>query len=264
MASFKTKLLNHPIMSFGFLGVLAALLIMAVIPVSCSREVGYSMNVGDDNNPVANAISSDAEGTASITFANNVEGGPQTIHINPENMIKALKAIGITDAKIQVTANQNGQTIEISGLKTREQARDALLALVEASGFDGKVSLATRQAAVEGTLLEQALNGIRELVISSEGKTDEQVRSEISAALEAAGVSGADVEYTSTPDGRKMIFVGQNGEGDSVHIEQAFQWNEEGAATGTPGDSTVVIEINSDDNGQTVEVQKKVIVGDDN
>ncbi|MGH8014580.1 MAG: hypothetical protein ACREBV_00115 [Candidatus Zixiibacteriota bacterium] len=258
MSSLKSKLLSHPILSFGTLGVISALFLMAVIPVSCSRDVGYSMNVGDDNKQIANAITSDAEGTASITFANDANSGAQKISLNPENMIKSLKAIGIADAKLQITANQSGQTIQVSGLDSREQAREALLALVQASGFDGKVELATREASVDGSLLEQAFNGIKELVFSSEGKTDEQVRSEITAALEAAGITGAEVQYNSTPDGRKTIFVGAGGEGESVQIEQAFKWNEEGAATGLPGDSNMVIEITSDGNAQTVEVKKTI------
>jgi hypothetical protein len=260
MSTLKNRLLNHPVLSFGTLGVIAALLMMAIIPVSCSRDVGYSMNVGDDNNQIANAITSDKEGTASITFANNITEGANTLHLDPQNMIKALKAIGIESARLEVTANQNGQTITVSGLDSREQARDALLALVEASGFDGKVEMTTREATVDGSLLEQALAGIKELVFSSEGKSDDEVRAEITAALEAAGVTGADVEYTSTPDGRKIIFVGAGGEGDSVQIEQAFKWNEQGGVEGQPGDSNTVIEITTDGNTQNVTVEKKVVV----
>lgn len=260
MSSLKNRLLNHPILSLSTLGVVTALLLMAVIPVSCSRDVGYSMKVGDDNSQIASAITSDAEGTASITFANSAAEGPGTIHLDPQNMIKALKAIGIEHAKLEVTANQHGQTITVSGLESREQARDALLALVEASGFKGKVDMATREAAVDGTLLEQALNGIKQLIFSSEGKSDDEVRAEITAALEAAGVTGADVEYTSSPDGRKMIFVGSGVDGDSIQIEQAFKWNEQGGVEGQPGDSSTVIEITSDGNNQTVTVEKKVIV----
>ncbi len=260
MATLKDKILNHPVLSFGFMGTVFVLFLMAVIPVSCSRDVGYNMNVGDTGNPVANAITSDADGTASITFANSTNEGAQRITLNPTKMIEALKAIGITNAKLQVTANQSGQTLAVSGLRSREEAREALLALVEASGFEGKVETTPRQASFEGSLLEQALNGIKELVVSSDGKTDEEIRNEISAALEAAGVSGADVEFSSTPDGRKMIFVGQGGEGDSVQIEQAFQWNEQGAAGAAPGDSNMVIEITSDGNTQEVKVEKKVVV----
>ncbi len=263
MASLKEKIMNHTAMSFGFAGAMLVLFLMAVIPVSCSREVGYNMNAGDSSDPIANAITSDADGTASITFANSTSGGPQSIHLDPHNMIKALKAIGISDAKLQVTANQEGQTIIVSGLDSREQAREALLALVEASGFDGKISMTPLEASVEGSILEQALNGIRELVFSSEGKTDDEVKAEITAALEAAGLTGANVEYMSNPDGRKMIFVGAGAEGDSVQVEQAFKWvvDSTGQAVGMPDDSNMVIEINSDGNNQTVTVEKKITVG---
>lgn len=263
MANLKDKIMNHPAMSFGFAGAVLVLFLMAVIPVSCSRDVGYNMNVGDSSDPIANAITSDAEGTASITFQNSTAGGPQSIHLDPQNMIKALKAIGINDAKLQINANQEGQTITVSGLNSREQAREALLALVEASGFDGKVSMTPREASVDGTLLEQALNGIKELVFSSEGKSDEEIRNEIAAALEAAGVTGAEVQYNTTPDGRKTIFVGAGADGDSVVVEQAFKWvaDSSGMVVGAPGDSNVVIEINSDGNNQTVTVEKKVTTG---
>src|SRR3990172_4173812 len=227
MASLKDKIMNHPAMSFGFAGAVLALFLMAVIPVSCSRDVGYNMNVGDDNNPIANAITSDADGTASITFqnssANSSDGGPQTIRLNPENMIKALQAIGITDAKLQVTANQDGQTVTVSGLNSREEAREALLAIVEASGFDGKVEMTPRAASVEGSLLEQALNGIKELVFSSEGKSDNEVKAEITAALEAAGVTGAEVQYNTSPDGLKTISVEAGAEGDNMAVERVLK-----------------------------------------
>lgn len=263
MASLKDKILNHPAMSFGFAGAVLALFLMAVIPVSCSRDVGYNMNVGDDNNPIANAITSDADGTASITFQNNSESGLQSLKLNPENMIKALKAIGINDVKLNVNANQNGQTITVSGLNSREQAREALLALVKASGFDGKVEMTPRAASVEGSLLEQALNSVKELVFSSSGKSDVEVKAEIAAALEAAGVTGANIEYMTNPDGRKMIVVGANANGDSIVTEQVFKWtgDSSGVINGTPGDSNMVIEITSDGDNQTVTVEKKVTVG---
>lgn len=264
MSSLKNRIMNHPIVSFGFLGAVVVLFLMAVIPVSCSRDVGYNMNVGDSSDPIANAITSDADGTASITFQKSAVGGPRSILLDPQNMIKALKAIGITDAKLQVTANKDGQTITVSGLDTREEAREALLALVEASGFDGKVSMTPREASVDGSLLEQAISGIKELVFSSEGKSDEEIRNEITAALEAAGMTGAEVQYNSTPDGRKTIFVGSGAEGDSVQIEQAFKWVADSNGVlneGIPGDSNVVIEINSDGDKQTITVDKKVTVG---
>jgi len=263
MASLKNKIMNHPAMSFGFAGAVLALFLMAVIPVSCSRDVGYNMNVGDDNNPIARAITSDADGTASITFQNNSSGTPQSMTLNPENMIKAIKAIGITDAKLQVTANQNGQTITVSGLDSRQQAREALLAIVEASGLDGKVETTTRAASVEGSLLEQAINGIKELVFSSDGKSDEEVKAEITAALQASGVTGAKVEYTTDSDGLKTISVDAVAEGNNVATEQVIKLvvDSSGQATGLPGDSNTVIELNSDGDKQTVTVEKKVTVG---
>jgi hypothetical protein len=221
------------------------------------------MNVGDDNNPIANAITSDADGTASITFQNSSSDRPQTIRLNPENMIKALQAIGITDAKLQVTANQDGQTITVSGLKSREEAREALVAIVEASGFNGKVETTTRAASVEGSLLEQAINSVKELVFSSEGKTDEEVKNEITAALEAAGLTGAEVQYNTSPDGLKTISVKAGAEGDNVAGEHILKLvvDSNGQAVGLPGDSNVVIEMNSDGDKQTVTVDKKVMVG---
>ena len=260
MASLKDKIFNHPAMSFGFAGAVLALFLMAIIPVSCSREVGYNMNVSDDNNPIANAITSDADGTASITFQNSADG---SMKLNPDNMIKALKAIGIGNAKLNINANQDGQTITVSGLDSRQQAREALLALVEASGFNGKVEMTPRAASVEGSMLEQALSGIKELVFSSEGKSDAEIKAEITAALEAAGVTGANVEYMTDADGRKMVFVGAGAGGDSVAIEQAFKWTGDSSAmiNGLQGDSNVVIEMTTDDGKQTVTMEKKITVG---
>ena len=262
MSSLKSKFMNHPIMSFGFLGVVAALLIMAVIPVSCSREVGYSVGVTDGDHSVASAITSDAEGTASITFQNSADG--KSISLEPQRMVKALETLGIKNAKIEVKADQNGKTINLSGLNSREEARDALLAIVEIAGLGGKVELSTRQASVDGSLLEQALNGIRELVFSSEGKSDEQMRNEIAAALEEAGVIGADVQYMTGDDGQKMIFIGNGNGDDSIVVEQAFNWVDDGSENGAPGDTTMVIEINSGEKGETVDVKKTITLESDN
>jgi hypothetical protein len=263
MATLKEKIMNHPAMSFGFAGAMLALVLMATIPVSCSRDVGYNMNVGDDTNPIANAITSDADGTASITFQNNTDGTPQAMMLNPQNMIKALKAIGIEDAKLNINANQDGQTITVSGLDSRQQAREALLAIVESSGIDAKVEMTSRAASVEGSILEQAISGIKELVFSSEGKSDEEVKAEITATLEAAGVTGTNVEYMTDADGRKMIFVGAGAGGDSLVTEQAFKWTNDstGMSSGLPGDSNMTIEMTTDGDKQTVTVEKKITVG---
>ncbi len=262
MASLKDKILKHPAMSFGFVGSILVLFLMAVIPVSCSRDVGYNMNVGDGEDLIANAITSDADGTASITFQYVTEGDTQAIKLNPDNMIKALKAIGIEHAKLQVNANQEGQIITVSGLDSREQAREALLAIVQASLLDAKVEMTPRAASVEGSILEQALNSVKELVFSSGGKSDEQIKAEIAAALEAAGVTADKVEYMTDADGRKMIFVGAGSGGDSCVVEQAFKWSADssGVINGAPGDSNMVIEITSDGDNQTVTVEKKVTV----
>ncbi len=263
MSSLKEKILNHPAMSFGFAGAIVALLLMAVIPVSCSRDVGYNMTVGDGDDLIANAITSDADGTASITFQYVNDGDPQAIELKPEIMIKALKAIGIDHAKLNINANQEGQIVTISGLDSREQAREALLAIVQSSLLDGKVEMTPRAASVEGSILEQALNSIKELVFSSEGKSDEQIKAEITAALEAAGVTADKVEYMTDSDGRKMIFVGAGAGGDSIVTEQVFKWTADsaGMVSGLPGDSNMVIEITSDGDNQTVTVEKKVTVG---
>lgn len=265
MSSFKNKLMNHPVMGFGFLGVIAALLLMAVIPVSCSREVGYSLGVGDDDHQIASAITSDSEGTASITFQRSDENTWTSKELNPDKMIKALESLGITNAKIDVKANEYGRTIELSGLNTREQAREALLAIVEVAGLGDKVELTARQAAVSGSLLEQCLAGIKELIFDSDGKTDEQVRAEIAAALQEAGLYDADVVYKTDDDGHKMIFIGSGSEGDSVVVEQGFNWTTDGGGlNGVPGDSTMTIEMSTDDNGQTVDVEKKITIESDN
>jgi hypothetical protein len=266
MSSIKKSLLNHPVMSFGFMGAVVALFLMAVIPVSCSREVGYSLDVGDNDHQIASAITSDAEGTASITFQRSEDNTWVAKELNPQQMIKALESLGIKDAKIDIKANEFSKTFELSGLESREQARDALLAIVEVAGLGGKVEMSTRQASVSGSLLDQFLEGIKELVFDSEGKTDEQVRAEISAALEEAGVFDADVQYSTDEDGRKMIFIGSGSEGDSTVVEQAFKWTADsgGEMIGTPGDSTITIEINSADDGQTVDVEKHIVVDSEN
>ena len=257
MSSLRDRIFNHPLMSLSFAGAFVLLLLAATVPVSCSRTVGYSVGVDGDDSPIAEAITSDADGTASFTFQKNAEGN----FVETERIVGALNTLGIMNAKIELSASDQGQTMTISGLESREQARDALLAIVEVAGVGDKAELTHRQASVSGTLLEHCLSGIHEIFVNSDGLSDEEIHSQIVAQLEAAGVTGADVQYISSDDGQKSIFIGQGNEGDGTITKQVIDWKTDGgdATFNFEGcDSAMIIELRSDDNTQTIDVKKTI------
>ena len=273
MPLLKDRIFNHPLMSFSFAGAFVLLLLAATVPVSCSRTVGYSVGVAGDDSPIAEAITSDADGTASITFQKNSEGHiaqfdskrimeAHIANFDSKRIIEALRSLGISNAKLELSASDLGQTITISGLENREQARNALLAIVEVAGVGEKAELTHRQASFSCSLIEHALNGIHEIFVDSDGLSDEEIRSQIVARLEEAGVMDAEVQYLTGEDGQKMMFIGQGAECDSMLMQQVFEWKAEGGGDATFNfegyDSTMIIEIKSDDKTQTIDVKKTI------
>ena len=265
MSSIRDRIFNHPLMSFSFAGAFVLLLLAATVPVSCSRTVGYSVGVAGDDGPIAEAITSDADGTASITFQKNSQGN--FIRFDSKRIVETLHTLDISNVRLDLSASELGQTITISGLESREQARDALLAIVEVAGVGDKAELTNRQASVSCSFLEHCLSGISEILVDSDGLSEEEIRSQIVAQLEEAGIMDAEVQYLTGEDGQKMMFIGQGAACDSMLTQQAFEWKTDGG-DGTfnfeGSDSAVVIEIKSDGDMRTVEVKKTVTAGSDN
>ena len=264
MSSLRDRVVNHPLMSISFAGAFVMLLLAATVPVSCSRTVGYSVGVSGDDSPIAEAITSDAEGTASITFQKDFQGN--FIRFDSKRIVEALHTLGISNVTLDLSASELGQTVTISGLESREQARDALLAVVEVAGVGDKAELQSRQESVRGTLLEHCLNGIHEILINTDGLSDKEVHAQIVSQLKAAGITGAEVQFLSGEDGHKGIFIGQSGASDGLVTKQVIEWKTEGG--GSEGmfnldgaDSMMTIELRSDDNTQTIDV-KKIITTD--
>lgn len=260
MSSLRDRILNHPMMSISFAGAFVMLLLAATVPVSCSRTVGYSVGVAGDDSPIAEAITSDADGTASITFQNNVEG--HMIMFDSRSAIEALNALGISNVNLKMSKAGDKQTITISGLASSEQARDALLAIVEVAGVGDKAELTHRRASVTCSFLEHCLSGINEIIVNSDGLSEEEIRSQIVAQLEEAGITGADVKYLTGEGGQKGIFIGQSGASDGTIIQQVIEWKTEGggeAMFNLDGcDSVMLIELKSDGNTQTIDVKKTI------
>jgi len=69
------------------------------------------------------------------------------------------------------------------------------------------------------------------------------------------------VQYLTGEDGQKMMFIGQGAVGDSMLMQQAFQWKTDGG-DGTFNfegcDTAMIIEIKSDDNTQTIDIKKTI------
>ena len=152
------------------------------------------------------------------------------------------------------------QTITISGLASSEQARDALLAIVEVAGVGDKAELTHRRASVTGTLLEHALSSIHQIFENSDGLSDEEVHAQIVAQLEEAGITGADVKYLTGEGGQKGIFIWQSGASDGTITQQVIEWKTEGSVEAMfnldGSDSVMLIELKSDGNTQTIDIEK--------
>lgn len=265
MSSIRDRILNHPMMSFSFAGAFVMLLLAATVPVSCSRTVGYSVGVDGDDGPIAEAITTDADGTASITFQNNAEG--HMIMFDSRSAIEALNTLGISNVNMEMSLTGDKRTITISGLESSEQARDALLAIVEVAGAGEKAELTHRRALVSGTLLEHIFSSIGKILLETNGQTDEEIHARIVAQLEEAGITGADVKLLTGEDGHKGMFIEQSSTSDSTITQQVLEWKTEGGGEAIfnfeGADSLMLIELKSDENTQTIDVKKTIRSGSD-
>ncbi len=202
------NLTSHPRMSLGFASGLVALILMATIPISCSRTVGYSVEGTDDGASLSSEDIGNQPGMK-LTFESQQTGTPHEMKLRAAKIQEALAAIGNDDAQVIVDEQTGLLTVHIDGLETREEAREAALILERFAGFEGDVSIAEQKERVRSSLLSHIAYQVVESNVETSGKTDEQIADEIRAQLASQGVD-FDVTYRSTDDGRKMIFIGDS------------------------------------------------------
>ena len=212
------NLMSHPRMSLGFASGLVALILMATIPVSCSRTVGYSVD-GTDADPSAAATVAPQK-DLKLTLKSLEDGSVVDLKLRAEKIQEALDAIGHNNAHVVVDEESGEQSIHIDGLKTHEEAREAALVLQRIAGFEGDISIAEQKERVKSSPLDHIAHKVLELNVETDGKSDAQIEDEIRAQLDLQGVD-MDVMYRTTDDGGHMIFIGDSvatGDG-AVHFD---------------------------------------------
>ena len=225
MFSLWKNLSSHPRVSLGFASGLVALILMATIPISCSRTVGYSVEGTDSDVPTSAATAGDQSGMK-LTFQAQESGTPEDMKLKAAKIKEALAAIGNDNDQVVVDEQTGVMTVHIDGLKTRDEAREAAMVLDQFAGFNGDVSIAEQKERVRSSLLSHIAHQVFDLNIDTSGKTDEEIADEIRAQLASQG-KNFDVAYHSTDDGRKMIFIG-----DSAACGQGSMQMDKGTAAG--------------------------------
>lgn len=210
------NLTSHPRMSLGFASGLVALVLMATIPISCSRTVGYSVEGTDADT----AAEFDKQHTMSLTFESLNDGTVTDLEMKAFKIQEAMKALGHENVWVSLDEETGHQTLHIEGLETHEQAREAALVLERIAGFEGDIAIAEQKGRVRSSLLGHLTHNIFELNVDTNGKSDEQIEEELRASLLAQGFD-FDVTYKSTEDGKQMIFIGDSSlcNDGSVHFD---------------------------------------------
>jgi len=218
MASMKNGLRSWPRLSIGVSAAVCALILTALIPVSCDRTTGYTVDVVNDAGPAAKT----AAGGAQLEFVMESDGGDVPAGPTAEQLTEALAAIGITGAEVSVNVDGTTRTVHISGLETQEEAREAAAAVEQLMGGSSEICPVVEH--ISSSLLGQIHDEIFRITVSDDGRTDDEIADEIRARLEAAGMEDLQVQYRSLDDGRRMIFLGM---GDSCEVDGNMQVTED-------------------------------------
>ena len=196
MSGIKNQFARRPRLVAGFGLALIAFLFVTLFPFSYTRTIGYTVsfsNVGD----IANQIS--------------------------EPLVKVLNSMGYNDINIVLTAAQRSAEAEefkITGLPTRESAREASQAFQKLAGISAEPLINKVTEKTSGSLYAQALDKQRTIEIDAAGKSDPEIEAELTQKLTEAGYQG-NVSVTTSPSGERQVVVSMSKEaGDTSEQEQ--------------------------------------------
>ncbi len=166
---------RRPRLFAGFGLALFVFLFATLVPFPYTRTVGYT-----------------------LSFNNVVNVESQTI----DQLTSLLGTMGYNDVHVMADAGY----FKLSGLPTRQAAREAALAFQKLTGNNAEPIIAPNTQRVSGSLYAQVVDKQRTIEIDAAGKSDAEIQNEITLQLTNAGYQ-SNVTVTTDASGERNIKV---------------------------------------------------------
>jgi hypothetical protein len=212
MSIFTRQINRRPRFSFGFAILVAAVLFMTMVPFSYERTTGYE--AAFENLPAGTDVSPLVQ--------------------------EALVSLGYNDAAVTALERESRYHYLITGLQTREDAREAAAVFATITGTDRSPRIEAITESVSGSLYAQVRDGLIRIEIDAENKSDAEIEDEIAARLTEYGFGDVQVQVSTAADGSRQmnIFIGDDGSDPDKKKEQRIELQMQG----DPND-TIAIEM---------------------
>ncbi|MFH2050377.1 MAG: hypothetical protein ABIJ12_13140 [bacterium] len=213
MAKVTNNLFRKPGLSIGLASGLCLIALFAFLPVSCSEQTGYSVDIVEKDDGSVSMVSADSDQPQLIIEIQDIENGTvkKTV-VDADKLQEGLEAIGLGDAVIDHYFDGEKNTFRISNLNSEEDAHKVALTISQLTGMDDNIEINPVIEKVRASLLSHATDRLFNLDINTDGKTDEEIQAEITAQLEAAGLNNPVVSFINN-DGQMQINITSEGEG---------------------------------------------------
>lgn len=175
------SLKGHPAMA-TLLGIAIVAAVLLAVPISYTKTTGYRATL-----EVANATGVDIDAVAS-EFGKALD--------TKDVMVRASGGGAVISADLPVRA-----AVSLRGIAA------GFAEILTERGISAVADIERITERVTGNVYAMAANGIIEIRVNSEGKTDEEIEDEIRSQIEAAGLEACLVDVR-TGDGEKRIEVG--------------------------------------------------------
>lgn len=179
MAALKQNFFGPPRLTAGLAAMVVLIAFVTLVPFPYEQTVSYSVSLTSDSSTL----------------------------VPPEKITEALTMLGHSNASLSFSASSGAISYVVSGLPTREAAREVAGALQFVTGAKGSPNIEAIRATVSGSLYAQARERMATVEVSGEGKTDAEIEAEIAAKLVGAGFKASQVSITTNPDGSKQIQI---------------------------------------------------------
>jgi hypothetical protein len=168
MSAIKRPFSMHPRLSLAVaLGVLV-FAFATLVPMEYQRTTGYEINLA---------------------------GIDPAVGLNAELLEDMLSALGYEDTEFDIHSVSDELRCRVRDLPSRYAAREVAAAIASVTGFDGKPEITEQVETVSGSLYAQVKCELRDLDdFDFEGKTEEEIKTEIEERLAAQGFYDAKVE----------------------------------------------------------------------
>jgi hypothetical protein len=133
--------------------------------------------------------------------------------------------LGYENASVSASQSAAAVNYTITGLQTREAAREAAAAFASMTGTKVQPRITAVSETVSGSLYAQVRDSLIRIEVDGAGKSDAEIASEIEAKLAEHGYSNTQVQVSTTPGGERQmqIFIGDDGSDPDKQTEQRIE-----------------------------------------